>query len=101
MRQTKKPNTILDAALAFAVGILFMLVGLYITASLIAFLWNFVMPVLGLPVITPLHALALFFLAKIFKMEYKSRKPVVLNANFAPVTKESNNESSPRNKYPV
>ncbi len=88
---SNKKNPVLDIALGFAVGLLVILLGLYVLAVFTAFLWNFVMPVLGLPTITPVHALALLFLCKIFKSEYNGKKNIILNTNVNPAVKETKN----------
>lgn len=98
----KRPNPVLDIALTVAITLLIMTVLAYLVASVVSLLWNFVMPVLGLPTLTPLQALAFYILFKIMTAEFKRKEKITLTANLvAPNRKENPNEPDPRNKYPV
>lgn len=99
IRESKKENALLGIVWAVVLGL--SIIGLisYIASAVVALLWNFVMPVLGLPQLTQLQALALFLLFRVLRYEYKTKQNIVLNASLVPVRKE--NQDEPRNKYPV
>lgn len=101
MIQPKRSNPIVEILTALAVGTTILAVVLFVISATITLLWNFVMPIFGLPQIGYLHALAMFLLFRMFKFEHKPKQNLVLNASLVPVRKEPSDESNPRNKYPV
>lgn len=89
----KKRNQLSDILLTLAIGLLILVVGIYLIALVVSSLWNFVMPVLGLPAITPIQALALYVLFKVLKAEVRPRpKPVVLATAINSYKEETSND---------
>lgn len=97
---TNKPNPIAQIlAVVVTVGVV-VAVCMVIVSYIIAFLWNAVMPVLGLPVLTKVQSLAFFLLFKALSLEYK-RKPQVIHNYNVNSRKDELSERDPINRFPA